>query len=236
MVQEHIGRAGLVRIREVADHAFETEHTLERFAFEPGIEVIADGAHHQLPQYHLVLAAQAPQGIAALEQRQRIAPAAAEIGRCFHGKGPQRPGHGTDLVLEGLKALCVSAGEARYRGPRLLAVPGQLQVVAVENTERARGPLHDLEAMLFQRQVSDHLRVQQTDGVGVDRVAKAGVELLCYRRATNPVPGLEDSNLEAGSRQVASADQAVMARPNDDDIRLPAHANNSPAPRFFAPV
>ena len=44
VVQQHIGGAGAVRAREIADHGIEAEHRLDRIGLEPRVEHVARGS------------------------------------------------------------------------------------------------------------------------------------------------------------------------------------------------
>jgi len=69
-------------------------------------------------------------------------------------------------------------------------------------------------------EVGGHLRVEQADGVGRDRIAEAGVKFLGDRRAADDPAALDDLHGKARAREIGRAGEAVMSRADDDDVRL----------------
>ncbi len=67
----------------------------------------------------------------------------------------------------------------------------------------------------MQVQVADHLRIEQRNGVGGDRVSETRVEFLRHRRPARDPAAFEDRNLETRFREIGRADKAVMASADD---------------------
>ena len=75
-------------------------------------------------------------------------------------------------------------------------------------------------------QVGNDLRVEQADGVGRHRIAEAGMEFLGHRGAADHLAALDNFYAQARHREIGRAGEAVMPRPNDDNVRL-VHASFS---------
>ena len=110
----------------------------------------------------------------------------------------------------------------------LLIIAGELQVVAVEHAQGPRRALQHLQAVRREVEVGHDLRVQQADGVGIDGVAKARVELFGQRCAADAVPGLQYQHPAAGGSEVGGTDQAVVPATDDDDIHALCHGSLPP--------
>ena len=100
------------------------------------------------------------------------------------------------------------------------AFAGQ-QIAAVgRGQEILRAALDDAQAVIGELQIGDDLRVEQADGVGRDRIAEAGMEFLRHRGAADHLAALDHLHAQAGHREIGRAGEAVMARADDDNVRL----------------
>ena len=101
---------------------------------------------------------------------------------------------------------------AAFAGEEIAAVGRRQEIL--------RAALDDPQAVIGQLQIADDLRVEQADGVGRDRVAKAGVEFLRDRGAADHLAALDHLHAQSGHRQIGRAGEAVMAGSDDDDVSL----------------
>jgi len=70
----------------------------------------------------------------------------------------------------------------------------------------------------MQLQVGNDLRVEQADGVGRHRIAKAGMELLRDRGAAHHLAPLDHLHAQPGHREVGRAGEAVVPGADDDNV------------------
>ena len=138
----------------------------------------------------------------------------------MHGEFAQRQGDGRDVLVVLVEAIGVGGGEPGDFPARLVRVPGEEQVVALQQADGAGGPLDDLEAVAVQFQVADDFRVQQAHRVGVDGIPEARVEFLGDRGATDHRAAFEYLDAQARAGQVAGAGEPVVARADDDCIMV----------------
>jgi hypothetical protein len=73
-------------------------------------------------------------------------------------------------------------------------------------------------------EVVDDPPAQQRQRVRARRRAHAGPQLLGHARAADDLAPLEHEDVEPGARQVGGADQAVVARSDDDGVAHAARA------------
>ena len=67
----------------------------------------------------------------------------------------------------------------------------------------------------MQPEFADHLRMQQADRVARGRVAKAGKEFFGDGGAADHAAPFEYAHLEASCREIARADETVVAATDD---------------------
>ena len=77
--------------------------------------------------------------------------------------------------------------------------------------------------MLYKLHVGDDFGLEQADGVACDRVAKAGVEFFGDGRAADDITALDDADFQPGAGQIEGADEAVVARTDNDRIVFFCH-------------
>ena len=87
-------------------------------------------------------------------------------------------------------------------------------------TDSPVAPLDHRQALLGELQVGDHLRIEQADGIGRDRVAEAGTKLLRHGGAADHLAPFDHGHAQAFPGQIGRAGQAIMSGPDDDDVRL----------------
>ena len=76
------------------------------------------------------------------------------------------------------------------------------------------------EAMRAEIEIADDGGIEQADGVARDRVAKARMEFLRYRRAADDGVFLQHDNAQARAGEIGRTGQAVVAGADDGDIEL----------------
>jgi hypothetical protein len=119
-------------------------------------------------------------------------------------------------------------GEAVAAAEQIVGAVGRQEIVDLAQ--------HDLEAVIVQPHVLDDLGLEQADGVAGGGIAKAGRELLRHGRAADDLPGLQDCHLQPGGGEIISADQTIMARTDDHDVRSgPAADAHIGCPRLVSP-
>ena len=106
------------------------------------------------------------------------------------------------------------------------ALAGQEIAAVGRGQEILRAALDDAQAVIGELQVGDDLRIEQADGVGGHRIAEAGMEFLGHRGAADHLAALDHFHAQAGHREIGRAGEAVMARPDDDNVGL-VHASFS---------
>ena len=116
MVQQHIGGAGRVGARVIADDGVEAEQSLDEIAFEPAVEVIARRFGEQVEKDAGVLEGQAPEPVAEGARLDEFAEASGsepvrQVGRRRQHEIAQHVGDCLDLAAEGVVALRVAGAE-----------------------------------------------------------------------------------------------------------------------------
>lgn len=156
--------------------------------------------------------------------RQSCAPAAVhEIGRLLQGEIAQHIRNGVDLGRIGVVALGIAWAEAGDLGARHALTC--LEVLAIRQREEVgQAALDDFQAVAGQIEVADDLRVEEADGVGCDRVAKARVKLIRHGRSSDHGALLDHLHLQARGGEIAGADEAVMPCPDDHHIIAFGHS------------
>src|SRR6478672_5283494 len=121
VVQQHVGGAGRIRARVVADDAIETVHGLDWVALEPAVEVVPGGHRKQrqqlAPLRHVELAQTAAEARRAYQLGQRRAPAALQHVR--RRREDDVAQHVRD-ALEALRVIGQARGVARREARHLL--------------------------------------------------------------------------------------------------------------------
>ncbi len=219
VVQKHVGRAGRIGAREMPDLGVEAERRLEGIGLEPPVEELARAFRDDLPQVALRAARKEGELPAQREGAQAAAPARAQIGRRLEDEAAQRVGSGFDGAVVVRQAPGVASREAREL---LLGVRGrrtELEISPVRERQEIRErPLDDLQAVIREPQVADHLRIEQAHRVRGGGIAETRREFLGDGRAADDRAALQHPDTEAGACQITRADQAVMTAADDDDV------------------
>jgi hypothetical protein len=70
----------------------------------------------------------------------------------------------------------------------------------------------------LQLEVGGDLRVEQADGVGRHRIAKAGVEFLGHRSAAHDLAALDHLHAQPAHGEIGRADEAIVAGADDQNV------------------
>ena len=76
-------------------------------------------------------------------------------------------------------------------------------------------------------EIVDDGRVQKRDGVGGDRIAKAGMKFLRRRRTADLRAALKHRHREAGHGEIGRGDEAVVTAADHDNVRHQGAAGGS---------
>ncbi len=229
VMQQHVGAAGRVRAGVIADDAVEAEHGLDRLALEETVEVFGGGNREQIEQldaHRLVKRGQALAELAGADQLgQRLDPAArGHVRRRFEREFAQHVGDQIEAALVFGQRVGVLLGELRHFVARAAGAGQQICTVGARQ-EIVRFAQDDLESVLFQFEIADHLRLQQRHGVRGNRIAETRMEFLGHRRAADDVALLQHGDLQSSFGQVSCTDEAVVAAADQDHVKIGwAHA------------
>jgi hypothetical protein len=183
---------------------------VEHFGRTPHSEIVDDAGFGEAQAGHVAAEAQ------KLRDRADLA---ADIGRSAEQPFLQQPDDRLELldvpVVSGSVRLQVSHDLAA----RQPAASGQ-QIIAVAGQEIVGLSEHDLEAMPFELEVPDHLRIEQADRVAGRRVPEARQEFVGHRGAADIARRFQDGDPHALLRQIISASQAIVTRANHDRIEI----------------
>ncbi len=219
VVQEHVGRAGRIGAREMPDLRVESEHRLDRIAFEPVVEQVARAAGDELPQVALAGALKAREPPAQSERAQPGAPTSSQIGRRFENKGAQRIRSGFDGAVVIGQALRVTRRKSGQLPLRIGKCRSQPERAAVGQRQEIRErTLDDVQAVIGEPELAYDFRIEEAHRVGGSGVAEAGCEFLGDGRAADDGAALEHPYLETGAGEIARAHQAVVTAADDDDV------------------
>ena len=119
----------------------------------------------------------------------------------------------------------IAPAESCHRLPGA-ALAGQEIAAVGRGQEILRAALDDAQAVIGELQVGDDLRIEQADRVGRHRIAETGMEFLGHRGAADHLAALDHFHAQAGHREIGRAGEAVMPRPDDDNVRF-VHASFS---------
>src|SRR5262249_51977851 len=73
-------------------------------------------------------------------------------------------------------------------------------------------------AVIEKPKIADDLRIQQTHGVGGDRVSETRMKLFRHRRAAHGRSAFEHLDFQTGHAEVGGASQPVVTSTDDDDV------------------
>ena len=116
---------------------------------------------------------------------------------------------GVTDMFGGVVADDLGPGQAIAAAEQVIAVAGQEIVLLAKD---------DLQAVAGKVEIADDLGVEQGDGVGGGAVAEARQELVRDRSAADVRLRFQDQDLEPLLREIVAADEAVVARANDDCV------------------
>ena len=92
--------------------------------------------------------------------------------------------------------------------------------------EILRAALDDAQAVFGELQIGNDLWIEQADRIGGHRVAETGMEFLGHGGAADRLAALYHFYAQAGHGEIGGAGEAVMPRPDDDNVGL-VHASFS---------
>ena len=215
---------GVDGTRIVADDGVETEQRLHQFAFEPAVKVISGRLGEEVDERAHLFEGKLAQRVGEAERAADFAEAAPaesfdQVRRRLQRQAPQHVGDGVDLAVERGVAIGV-AGAEFGKLARHPAFGGE-QIAAVGRREEIlRAAFDDAQPVLVQREVGNHFRVEQADGIGGNGIAESRMEFLGDRRSAGHRPALDDLHPQTGAAEIACAGQAVVAGPDDDHVMI----------------
>ena len=218
MVEQHIGGAGRVGAGIMADHRVEAEQRLDQRVAEIALQDLRCRAGEEIDDVTLLLQPQPADAAAQLQQRHQVGETAAGIGR-----GAQQPlaDDAHHRIERGrVTAIGFRIG-GRMAGDFALgqSAPAGQQIITLQRRQEIVDPAqHDLEAVLIKPHVADHFRLEQPDRIAGGGIAEAGIEFLGHRGAAHNAARFQHRHLQPARGEIVSADQAVMPRPDDQDV------------------
>ncbi len=222
MMQHHIGRARRVGAGVIADDGVKTVQRLDQVALEPLVQHLAGRAREQIEQAALLFQRQFAQDVGGAERVERLAHCAdperfhqvrrrAQHQLAQHIRDLfQLAGKTVDPLRVAHAEFCHGLMGAAFAGQKIAAVGCGQKVL--------RLAFDHPQAVLGQFQVRRDLRVQQTDGVGRDRISKTGMKRFGHRGAAFDLAAVDQCHAQPGHREVRRASEAVMARADDQDV------------------
>ena len=222
MMQQHIGGAGRVGARVIADDAVETIRRLDRRTLEPAVEIVASRLREQreqvAPRRHVKFANGLPCDAAlSISGMADIHPPSVTFGGVTQQQAAHQIGDFFKPLAIRLKHLGVAVRE--FGDAFLGAIAAGLEIFAViQRQEVLQLALDHAQAVTGEVHVRDDLRIKQRDGVARNRIAETGMEFLRHRCAANNATALQDGHLHPRTREIERANEPVMARPDDDGV------------------
>ena len=226
MVHDHVGGARRFRAGKSADRRVVGEHRLDHVALEPHRQVVVGALTQQIdqPVSSITDGSVPPQQCGGLLE---ILPAAPDrIDRGLEQQFPHQPRGLLELPRElriDFRIVAREAGEFRLRLADVVAIDDV--VVAAERTEQIVGRQY-LETERLQLEIADHPGVQQAHHVREPGAAEPRAEFFRDCRSADDIAAFEYERLQAGFGEVGTADQPVVAGPDDDDIEFARHATH----------
>ena len=208
-----------LRRREIADDAVKAEQRLGQLALEMALEHLGRAAHREIVDGAGFGERQSGHVAAEAEQLGDRADPAPDVGRGPKQPLLQQPDDDFELRDVAVVRLAVGFHVAHNLAARQPAAARE-QIVAVAGEEIVGLSKHDLQAMALELEVADDLGVEQADRVARRAVSKAGKEFVGHGRAPDIAASLQDRDLHPLLRQIISASQAVVARPDHDRIEF----------------
>ena len=224
MVQHHISRARRVGAGIVADDGVEAKQSLDQIVFEAVVEHVSGRSRKQIEQAALLLKRKAAQDARRADRVDDLVRGieAKPFDQIRRRAQHELPDHVGDLFQSAHEAADRAGIPFAQAGDRrcCAAFAGE-EVAAIWCGQKVLGAaFDDPQAVVVQPQVRDDLRIEQTDGVGRDRIAESGMEFLGHRRAAYHLAPLDDLDPQSGHREIGRAGEAVMACADDDDVGL----------------
>ena len=140
-----------------------------------------------------------------------------DVRRRFQHERAQHVGDRLEPRLIGVEPVGIARGKLRDLLARAPAADFEIAPV-IERQEIRDLALDDAQAVLGKPQIGDHLRVEQRDRVGGDRIAEARMEFFRHRGAADDGTPLQHHDLQPGHRQIGGAGQAVVPAADDDGV------------------
>ncbi len=220
-MQQHVGAAGRIRARVAADDRIEAEGRFERGVLEPAVEQVARAAREELEHRALRRQRQRTEGMTHAERGAEVAPATQVRRRRLQQQRAQQVDRLADVRVIGGQSRGV-AGAARGDGASGVGRGGAERETAARCFHQPvlQRALEDREAVFGQTQILLDPGMQQADGVARRRVAEAGMEFLGDGGASGHAAALVERDVQAGGGEVRGAGEAVVAGPDDRDVRI----------------
>ncbi len=193
---------------------------LDDFALEVFIEEIR-GAHG--PEAQRVVHPLLAQTVKAPSEIQQLLDVArlerGRVGRLAHQQRLDEFALAHHVAGIAIVGLGVALRVARNFAAQRIVIVVQRQVPSALHHGAAALVGNHLQPILRQLQRAHDFRPQQAAHVGAIRVGEILVQSPAHRRAADEGISLEHQHLEAGARQIAGRDEAVVSGPDDDRVQ-----------------
>ena len=223
VVEQHVGRSGLVRSRPLSDQSVDHHDRLHLLGLEPAVEQVGDAHREQPRDVRDTATAQATHLPCGLRLREQIAERQrTQVGWDAVQQWSDHVGHAVEPGLPGGKRVGVLRGELGHRRMRSLWVVAEDRDRAtvgerlVVRTERRHAV-----SVIAEAEVVDDERGHQRHDVRVCRDADVGVigeRVARVHRPADLVACFEHDHARAGLREVRGGDEAVVPAANDDHV------------------
>ena len=218
-MQQHVRRSRRAHAQKSSYDSRGRHGGFEHVGFEPLIEKI-NGAHrHELDLVVFVVARHA---LKAASDEKQLHQFTRIQGRRIRRHHTQDRLHEAAHGLHGFAELVVSLG-VHARVPRnfpmgLAVIVHAPKIIPIGHWREGSIQRQNFQSMARQVQVANNLRTQQRHNVRAHGKLEARHDFFGARSAAQHMPALQHEHLLAGSSQIGSIDQAIVASANHDHV------------------
>jgi len=228
VVQQHVGGARRLDAEHGADDPAQAHHGADDVRLDPLRDEVVSAHRHELRELLEGLLVEALQVSSEFGERAGASQAGA---RGIRRHVIEDRLHGTHDAVHHPDVLRNHLGVALRVAPNLLAQGSRVgihrELVAVLHRHPDAVERHDLQAVLRELELADHLRTQEAHHVGEDRELEAGKDLLADRCAAHEVALLQHQRATSRFCEIGGARQPVVTTTNDDCIIRACHRNST---------